>query len=167
MFGLFSFIGGGILDRFPPLRVGLFEAGAEWLTYLVPRMERYYEVYAGMDWPGLPKGRPADYLAAGNIYLACESDEPSLPQIAELLGEDHLMTSADMPHEEAVETRSRMFRSGPTSRMRSRPKSSARTRRASLRCDGASSSLRGLNRQIGTPTLRSTSPVGLESSARS
>ncbi len=70
---------------------------------MVPRMERYFEVYAGRDWPGLPKGRPADYLAAGNIYLACEGDEPSLPQIAELLGEDHLMTSADMPHEEALE----------------------------------------------------------------
>ncbi len=103
MFGLFSFIGGGILDRYPRLRVGLFEAGAEWLTYLVPRMERYWQVYSNQNWPGLPKGRPADYLAAGNIYFACEGDELSLPQVAEILGEDHLMTSVDMPHEEALD----------------------------------------------------------------
>lgn len=103
MFGLFSFVGGGILDRFPRLRVGLFEAGADWLPYLVPRMERYFGVYDNLNWPGLPKGRPSDYFAAGNIYLACEGDERALPQVAEILGEDHLMTSADMPHEEALE----------------------------------------------------------------
>ena len=51
----------------------------------------------------MPKGRPADYLAAGNIYFACEGDEISLPQVAEILGEDHLMTSVDMPHEEALD----------------------------------------------------------------
>ena len=103
MFSLFSFIGGGILDRFPKLRVGLFEAGAEWLTYMVPRMERYYQIHTQRGWSGLPKRRPTDYLKAGNIYFACEGDEISLSQVVEILGEDHLMTSVDMPHEEDLD----------------------------------------------------------------
>ncbi len=103
MFGLFSMIGGGILERFPKLRVGFFEAGADWLPYLVPRMERYWGVYSSKEWPGTPKRNPADWLGNGNIYFACEGDERYLPDVAEMLGEDHLMTSADLPHEEALE----------------------------------------------------------------
>ncbi|MFQ5934645.1 MAG: amidohydrolase family protein, partial [Dehalococcoidia bacterium] len=44
MMGFFSMTGGGILDRFPRLRVAFLEAGGDWLPYTVDRMRRYYEV---------------------------------------------------------------------------------------------------------------------------
>lgn len=103
MFGLYSMIGGGILERFPTLRVGFFEAGADWLPYFLPRIERYWKIYAEKGWPGAPKTAPGEWLKRGNIYFTCEGDERYLNDVAELLGEDRLMTSADMPHEEALE----------------------------------------------------------------
>lgn len=103
MLGLFSMIGGGILDRFPKLRVGFFEAGADWLPYLVPRMERYWEIYTAKGWPSTPKSNPTDWLKNGNVYFTCEGNERFLPQVIEMLGENQVMTSADMPHEEALE----------------------------------------------------------------
>ncbi|MBM3502541.1 MAG: amidohydrolase [Alphaproteobacteria bacterium] len=110
MFGLFSMVGGGVLDRFPRLRVGFFEAGADWLPYMAPRMERYWQVYTAKQWPGTPRRNPVDWFSGGNIYFSCEGDERFLPQVAELLGEDHLMTSADLPHEEALEDSIREIR---------------------------------------------------------
>lgn len=103
MFGLFSVLGGGILERFPKLRFGFFEAGADWLPYMVNRMERLWTVYSANDWPGTGKYGPRHWLANGNIYFCVEGDEQFLPQVAELLGEDHLMTSADLPHDEALD----------------------------------------------------------------
>ncbi|MBM3502539.1 MAG: hypothetical protein FJX65_01580 [Alphaproteobacteria bacterium] len=103
MMGLFSMLGGGILGRFPKLRVGFFEAGADWLPYMINRMERLWEVYSRNKWPGLTKHRPSDWLRGGNVYFCCEGDERFLPVVAELLGDDHIITSADLPHDEALD----------------------------------------------------------------
>jgi uncharacterized protein len=69
-----SIIGGGVLDEFPRLRVAFLEAGSEWLPYWV-----------------------------GRVFFTCEAEEKSLPQVVELLGEDQMMASADIPHGEARE----------------------------------------------------------------
>ena len=103
MLGFFSVVGGGVLDRFPNLKIGFFEAGADWLPYIVPRMERYWQLYSEKQWPGPPKRKASDYFKAGNIYFCVEGDERFLPEVAELLGDDHLLTSADMPREEALD----------------------------------------------------------------
>jgi predicted TIM-barrel fold metal-dependent hydrolase len=104
LLGCFSFTAGGILDRFPRLRVGFFEVGASWLHFWVERMDRYW---AAASWlaPGHPRSArpPSEYLAMGNIYLTCEGEELLLPQVLELLGEDQVMVSADMPHLESRE----------------------------------------------------------------
>ncbi len=131
MFGFFSMIGGGILERHPKLRVGFFEAGADWLPYLAPRMERYWEVYSSKSWPGTPKRNPAEWFANGNIYFACEGDERYLPDVAELLGEDHLMTSADLPTKKPSKIPSPKSKNDPTSPTPSNAKSSKKTRRGS------------------------------------
>jgi predicted TIM-barrel fold metal-dependent hydrolase len=101
--GFFSVVGGGVLDRFPNLRVGFFEAGSEWIPYWLRRLDRYAAVYTQLQWSGPPKRRPSDYLRSGNVYVACEGDESELPRVLELVGEDYVMTSADMPHAEDVE----------------------------------------------------------------
>lgn len=99
-----AIVGGGVLDAFPRLRVAFLEAGSEWLPYWVGRMNHYYHSDTQNQRGGyMPKKRPSDYLSEGRIYFTCEAEEPLLPQVIELLGEDHMMTSADMPHGEARE----------------------------------------------------------------
>jgi len=103
MFGLFSILGGGILDRFPKLRFGFFEAGADWLPYMITRMERLWSVYDRNKWPGIGPNGPRHWLQNGNIWFCVEGNEQFLPQVVELLGEGNLMTSADLPHDEALD----------------------------------------------------------------
>jgi predicted TIM-barrel fold metal-dependent hydrolase len=97
-----SILGGGVLDDFPRLRVSFLEAGSEWLPYWVGRMDHYYHSDTNNARGGyMPKKRPPDYLREGRVFFTCEAEEALLPQVLELLGEDHMMASADMPHGEA------------------------------------------------------------------
>ena len=104
LLGCFSFLGGGLLDRFPGLRVGLFEAGADWLPYWVERMDQYWNATSWLA-PGHPRSArpPSEYLPTGRVYITCEGEERLLPQVLEFVGEDHVMISGDMPHLEARE----------------------------------------------------------------
>ena len=104
LLGFFSFTAGGLLDRFPGLRVGFFEAGAGWLPYWIERLDHYWTAASWLA-PGHPRSAkpPSEYLATGRIYLTCEGDERLLPEVLALLGEDQVMISADMPHLEARE----------------------------------------------------------------
>jgi uncharacterized protein len=99
----FSFLGGGILDRHPDLRVCFFEAGADWLPYMIQRMDQYYSVDARLKWATLAGEPPSAYLKRGNVYFTCEGDEKLLPIVLDWLGEDQMMASADIPHVEARE----------------------------------------------------------------
>ena len=99
-----SILGGGVLDEFPRLRVAFLEAGSEWLPYWIGRMDHYYHADTGNARGGyMPKKRPPEYLKEGRVFFTCEAEETSLPQVLDLLGEDHMMASADIPHGEARE----------------------------------------------------------------
>ena len=103
LMGFFSIVGGGVLDRHPDLRVAFYEAGADWLPYWVQRMDQYWTAHQGIDTSDLPRRRPSEYLRDRRIYLTCEGDEELLPRVIEMLGEDQVMLSADLPHVEARE----------------------------------------------------------------
>ena len=50
-----SLTGGGVLERFPELRVGLLEGNCSWAPWLLHRLDEHYE------WVGLERGaRPHD-----------------------------------------------------------------------------------------------------------
>lgn len=97
----YSLVGGGLLDRFPSVRWGIHEAGSEWVLYLAGRMNHYYKTYKGLKWEPLPEKSVTEYLREGNLFFSCEASEALLPQVVEMVGEDCLFTSADMPHSEA------------------------------------------------------------------
>ena len=103
LLGFFSIVGGGVLDRHPDLRVAFYESGADWLPYYVQRMDQYWGAHHRIDTSDLPERKPSEYLRDGRIYFTCEGDEELLPRVIEMLGEDRMMLSADMPHVEARE----------------------------------------------------------------
>ncbi|HLK15783.1 MAG TPA: amidohydrolase family protein, partial [Fimbriimonadaceae bacterium] len=97
--GFLHIVGGGVLDRFPQLRVAFFEAGCQWIPYLVERMEHYYDVGVGRGrWPVRAKQRPLDYARGGHVYFGFEVDEALLPHAISLVGEDHFIFASDIPH---------------------------------------------------------------------
>jgi predicted TIM-barrel fold metal-dependent hydrolase len=98
--GFVAITGGGVLDRHPGLRVGFFEAGGDWLPYMVTRMGHYHPVVPRVFNLPVPKKPPSEYLKEGRIYVSIEGHDILLPQVLDLLGEDHLLASADMPHAE-------------------------------------------------------------------
>lgn len=110
LMAFFSLTAGGVLDRFSRLRVAFLEAGSEWIPYMVGRMDHYHPVIRNLSWGPRSKKRPSEYLAEGRVYVTCEAEEPLLPQVLELVGEDHVMIEGDMPHAEARDTGIRELR---------------------------------------------------------
>jgi hypothetical protein len=103
LMGFASLLGGGILDRFPSLRVAFLEAGCEWVHFMVHRLEHRFHFATSMAkiipqtapraaWP------PREYLSRGNLYVSTEVEDALLPQVIDLVGEDHIIFGSDMPH---------------------------------------------------------------------
>ena len=60
-----SVIGGGIMDRYPNLRVGILECGFGWLPFWGRRMNEQYD-YVGSTQK--LKHHPEDYLKSGRFF---------------------------------------------------------------------------------------------------
>ncbi len=103
LMGFITFVSSGLLDRFPTLRVGFFEASCQWLHFLVDRMDHRYEFMQQVG-PGTGaaplavKQKPSEYLKTGQVYVSGEVEDALLPQAIELLGEDQFLFASDMPH---------------------------------------------------------------------
>ena len=103
MMGFYSFVAGGILERHPGLKVAFLEIGAQWVPYLVQRIDHYHHADKALGYP-VPVRRPARAtLRECQVYFTPEAEEIFLPQVAEYLGEDRLLFEGDMPHAEARE----------------------------------------------------------------
>lgn len=98
----------GLLNRFPKLRVGFIETGAEWVPYTINQLRRRYQPPTHLTpAPSRPIGRgavdrsfyrdPVDWFREGRAFVACEVEE-DLPYLLRHLGEDGLMLSSDYPH---------------------------------------------------------------------
>ena len=97
MTAMTALVSGGVFDRHPRLRVVLLEAGVGWVPYFIDRMHEHYEKRG--DW--IPNGwqrEPQEYVAAGNIWVSCEPEEPILPGVIDVLGADFIMFASDYPH---------------------------------------------------------------------
>ncbi|MBI3076368.1 MAG: amidohydrolase family protein [Deltaproteobacteria bacterium] len=100
LMGFFALLGGGVLDRFPRLRLAFLEAGVEWVPYVVQRMDHYFHSERANGRP-IPRRTASEYLRECEIYFTCEAEERHLPQALAFVGEGRVMISADMPHAEA------------------------------------------------------------------
>jgi uncharacterized protein len=98
----------GLLGRFPKLRVGFIETGAEWVPYLINQLRRRYtppskitpKIQVGASRDGMDRALyrdPAEWFRDGRAFVACESEE-DLPYLLRHLGEDGLMLASDYPH---------------------------------------------------------------------
>jgi uncharacterized protein len=104
MMGFVGLISGGVLDRFPNLRITFLEAGCQWVHFVLERMDHRFRrtrnqlsTFHSQTAPqhDLP---PMEYVRKGNLFFSTEADDVLLPQVIELVGEDNMVFGSDMPH---------------------------------------------------------------------
>lgn len=99
MLALGRLIYGGVLDRYPRLRIAFLECGVGWVPYWLERLDKYSKALA-VTLPSLKK-RPSEYIRSEQLYFHFEPDEAILPQAIALIGEDRLIYASDYPHWDA------------------------------------------------------------------
>lgn len=94
-----SVVMGGVLDRFPKLRIAFLEAGIGWVPFLFDRMDRSYHGRKFEEYIGPVKRPPSTYLKTGALYFGIDPAENTLAFAAEVAGTSYLLYSSDFPHE--------------------------------------------------------------------
>jgi predicted TIM-barrel fold metal-dependent hydrolase len=96
-----SIIGGGVLDRYPDLRLGVLEAGHGWLPFWICRLDEHQKSVAA----ALPdlKQTPSEYVTSGRYFQTIEMSEglPVTRSVIDQLGDGILMYASDYPHGES------------------------------------------------------------------
>ncbi len=93
-------IAGGILDRYPNIKIGFSETGHGWLPQWLLRLDSQVSFVGDMVNP--LKMKPSDYARAGRVYCAIESHEGAAmtKAVNDILGDQCLMYASDFPHPE-------------------------------------------------------------------
>lgn len=90
-----TIICGGVLERFPKLRVVFLESGVGWLPHWLERMDEHYEGLGYMV-PWL-KMKPSDYFRR-QCFVSADPDEKTIPYVVETVGADNIVFGSDYPH---------------------------------------------------------------------
>ena len=94
LLALTTFVGYGILERHPRLRVAFLESGAVWALPYLHRLDEHAELF-GFD-RGALSLRPSDYFAR-QCFVSVEEVEPGLPAMLERYP-DSVVFASDYPH---------------------------------------------------------------------
>jgi predicted TIM-barrel fold metal-dependent hydrolase len=90
-----TIICGGVLERFPKLRVVFLESGVGWLPHWLERMDEHFKGIGYMvPWLKMP---PSDYFRR-QCFVAADPDEKTIPYVVEAVGADYVVFGSDYPH---------------------------------------------------------------------
>lgn len=95
MQAVFNFTVGGILARFPTLRVGFLEAGVGWLPFWLERLDEHWELMPDLA-PEIDRA-PSEYFR-GRCFLTAEPSERMVPYVSQNVGDDIICYSSDYCH---------------------------------------------------------------------
>ena len=96
MLGLGSFLGGGVLERHPKMKVAFLEANCSWLPWLLWRLDEGYEREGDIFMQDI-KMPPSEYFKR-QCFISIEPDETPARHTIEEFGCDQLVFSTDYPH---------------------------------------------------------------------
>ena len=94
---------GGMLDRYPRLRVGALETGHGWLPHWLLRLTRQIDYVRGSVSPNL-RHTPVEYAQMGRVYCGIDFSEgvELTRSVIDLVGDHVLMFESDYPHPETI-----------------------------------------------------------------
>jgi predicted TIM-barrel fold metal-dependent hydrolase len=97
------FIFTGMLERFPKLRLGVLESNAAWLPFWLWRMNQHsHGRNSVMGKPDHLSMLPSEYFKR-QCFIACDSDEETLPHVVDYLKGENIIWNTDYPHADAPE----------------------------------------------------------------
>ncbi len=96
MLAAVSMIGGGVLERFPTLRVAFLEANCSWVPWLMWRMDDHFEFSGKMEAPALTL-TPREYFIR-QCFVSVEPEESPAAMLENYGLEDTVVLSTDYPH---------------------------------------------------------------------
>jgi predicted TIM-barrel fold metal-dependent hydrolase len=91
-----SLCAGGVLERFPQLRVGLLEGNCSRAPWLMRRLDEHYEWVGWYEATDLSK-KPSEYFR-DQCFLSVECDEETVVHYVDWFGDDNIVFSTDYPH---------------------------------------------------------------------
>jgi predicted TIM-barrel fold metal-dependent hydrolase len=99
MLAALSMIAGGVLERFPRLKVAFLESGCAWLPFWLHRMHEHWEKRA-QEVPWLKNDPVAVFRR--QCIISCDPDEATIPAVVDYIGEEYVCWASDYPHWDAI-----------------------------------------------------------------
>jgi predicted TIM-barrel fold metal-dependent hydrolase len=87
---------GGVLERFPDLRVGFMEGNCSWLPWWLERLDDQWQKYGGGESIRL-SALPSEYFKR-QCFIGTDVDEELLRTVIDEIGDDNIVVSTDYPH---------------------------------------------------------------------
>lgn len=96
MLAVGSFCAGGVLERFPNLRVAFLEGNCSWLPWALYRLDERWELRKGYANEPLSK-RPSDYFLR-QCFISVDVEERLVGDVIKRIGDENVVISTDYPH---------------------------------------------------------------------
>jgi predicted TIM-barrel fold metal-dependent hydrolase len=90
---------GGVLNRFPSLRVAMSEGGIGWIAPLLDRMDLHLR---NQTWTGLDLGGRTATEVFRNSFLGCFITNPSSLRLRDRIGVESIAWECDYPHSDTT-----------------------------------------------------------------
>jgi uncharacterized protein len=96
MLAVGSFCAGGVLERFPNLRVAFLEGNCSWLPWALYRLDERWELRKGYCNEPMSL-RPSDYFLR-QCFISVDVEEDLVTDVIRRIGDDNVVISTDYPH---------------------------------------------------------------------
>ncbi len=96
MLAVGSFCAGGVLERFPKLRVAFLEGNCGWLPWALYRLDERWDMRKGYCNESMSL-RPSDYFLR-QCFISVDVEEDLVGDVIKRLGDDNVVISTDYPH---------------------------------------------------------------------
>lgn len=94
-----SFCAGGVLEKFPNMRVAFLEGNCAWLPWLLYRLDERAKLHGPLADVPLSR-KPSEYFL-DQCFISVDPDEYLVADVIKRLGDDNLVVSTDYPHIDA------------------------------------------------------------------
>lgn len=94
-----SFCAGGVLEKFPKLRVAFLEGNCAWLPWLLYRLDERAKLHGPLADVPLSR-KPSEYFLQ-QCFISIDPDEYLVADVIKRIGDDSILISTDYPHIDA------------------------------------------------------------------